>query len=399
MGMSVDVKQRPRVLWIGRMQFSNDVRVRETELARHIVEHADLFALDRTDAMPRTPQGFIGKVRMRAKLWNAATRVLEEGPVTRFRTRVAGATGPFFNRIAADFNNRKLERAVKHFGCTHVFLSSPFFFLPPPRGQRDYHVHFDLVDNFHDEWPTGLVGNSRRRFVREAMRNCDTLSGSSHSLCDHAERLTGRKAVYAPNGAPIERFERFTDADGKAIRERLGLGGKFVVGFIGNHLMDFDGMETLLGAFVKARESRPELALLIVGPGSDKLSGPRRLGREQGVWAIGAVPPDDVPAYFLACDAGVHPYDIRPLTHDATPLNVVEFSACGKPMLCNPLRELQRLALPNVRFARDGSVAAWAHALADPATFDRFDANALRHAVEPFNWAHSAEVVRKEMGL
>jgi hypothetical protein len=99
--MSVDVKQRPRVLWIGRMQFSNEVRVRETELARHIVEHADLFALDRTDAMPRTPQGFMGKVRMRARLWNAATRVLEEGPITRFQMRVAGATGPFLNRIAA----------------------------------------------------------------------------------------------------------------------------------------------------------------------------------------------------------------------------------------------------------------------------------------------------------
>lgn len=386
---------RPRVLWVGRMLFSPEIRVREVELARCFAEFADVFALDRSDALPRGPQGLSGKIAMRLKLWNAKLAVLEEGTLTRFRMRVAGATGPFFNRVAADYNEVTLSSALIRFRCTHVFLSSPIYFLPPPLAQREYRVHFDLVDNFYDEWPNTRVGRARKRFLREAMSNADTLSACSRSLCDVVERVTGRKAAYAPNGAPVERFARFTADDGAALRKRLGLDGRFVIGFIGNHNMPFDGMQTLVAAFAKARETRPELALLIVGPGSDKAGA----GREQGVWAIGPVPPDDVPPYFLACDAGVHPYTPQPLTHDATPLNVVEFGLCGKPMLCNPLRELQRLKWPNIRFTRDASIEAWAEALADPASFADFDRQALAGMIKPFDWKLSADVIRREMEL
>lgn len=377
------------------MLFSPEIRVREVELARCIAERADVFALDRSDALPRAPQGLSGKIAMRLKLWNTKTSVLEEGPLTRFRMRVAGATGPFFNRVSADYNNVALQAALNRFRCTHVYLSSPLFFLPPPASQREYRVHFDLIDNFYDEWPNTRIGRARRRFLREAMTNADTLSACSRSLCDVVERITSRQAAYAPNGAPVERFARFTAEDGAALRERLGLADRFVIGFIGNHKMPFDGMETLLAGFLKARETRPELALLIVGPGSDKAG----VGREQGVWAIGPVLPDDVPAYFLACDAGVHPYVPKPLTHDATPLNVVEFSLCGKPMLCNPLRELQRMAWSNLRFTRDATTEAWSSALADPASFADFDRAALANAIQPFDWKLSADVVRREMGL
>src|SRR5690606_35294115 len=114
---------------------------------------------------------------------------------------------------------------------------------------------------------------------------------------------------------------------------------------------------------------------------------------------IGPVPPEDVPVYFLACDAGVHPYDPQPLTHDATPLNVVEFGLCGKAMLCNPLRELQRMAWPNLRFTSDATPEAWASALADPASFAEFDRAALAGMVQPFDWKLSADVIRREMGL
>ncbi len=391
--------RRPRVLWVGRMQFAEHLRVRETELARELTRHADIFALDRSDAMPFAPQGWRGKLGMRIGLWRSATRVLEEGPITRFRMRVAGATGPVCNRVAARFNNRKLAAAVKRFECSHVFLSSPLFFLPQPPSRRGYRVHFDLVDNFYDEWPAGIVGDSRRRFAADIMRNADTLSASSHSLCEHAQLVAGRVAAYAPNGAPHERFRNVSHADAERVRETLGLEGRFVVGFIGNHHMPFDGMATLLDALQQARRTRPDLALMIVGPGADRLAGPAGLGRDEGVWAVGPVAPDDVPAYFMACDAGVHPYDMRPLTHDATPLNVIEFSVCGKPMLCNPLRELQRLALPNLRFTPDGSVQAWARALADPATFADFDSSALGVAVAAFDWCRSASVLRAEMGL
>jgi glycosyltransferase involved in cell wall biosynthesis len=390
---------RPRVLMIGRMLFSPHLRVREAEIARALARRAEVFALDRSDAMPLRVMNFADKLRMRTRLWNTRFAVIEEGPVTRFRMRIAGATGPLLNRLAARHNNGMITRAAARFGSTHVVISNPFFFLPPPREKRPWRVHFDLVDNFHDEWPDTVVGRSRKRFLREALIRCESLSACSHGLCELAARLTGRNAAYAPNGAPLERLRNVPPKRARALRAELGLEGRFVLGFIGNHNMPFDGMARLIEAFTAARANRSDLALLIVGPGSDKLTLHLGLGPEQGVHAVGPVPPDNVAEYFAACDAGVHPYDPSPLTHDATPLNVIEFSAAGKPVLANPLRELQRLALPNVRFTRDESPDAWAQALADAQSFAPIDQSALAGTVEAFDWTRSADAIAAEMGL
>jgi glycosyltransferase involved in cell wall biosynthesis len=391
--------QRARVLWVGRMLFNENIRVRETELAQRVAERADLFALDRSDALPRTPQGLAGKLRMRLKLRACRFAELERGPVTRFRMPVTGFTGPVFNRVAARCNAKRLARVVRHYACSHVFMASPFFFIAPPPGRRDYRVHFDIIDNFHDEWPDTLVGRSRRAFFRDALLNSDTISACSHGMCDLVKRITGRDAVYIPNGAPVERYRSFDQSKAVALREQLGVADKFVVGFIGNHDMPFDGMQRLLDAWVLAHEQRPELALLIVGPGADKLAKPRGLGPAQGVHAIGPVPPDEVAAYFHACDAGVHPYDMQPSTHDANPLNIIEFAICRKPMLVNPLRELRRMMLPHMRYTPDDSVDAWAAALADPTSFAGFDDAALQASLEPFDWDKAAAALCREMGL
>lgn len=386
------------VLWIGRMLFAPDLRVREIEIARRIARQVPVFALDRTEAVTVSDNSFGARLAMRRKLACARTRVIEKGQVTRFAMPVWAATGPMFNRFAAACNNGRVARAAERFGCGHVFHGNPFFFLPPKPERRRYRVHFDVIDNFYDEWATGFVGRSRRKFLQEAMRRADTLSACSHSLCDYAHRLTGRHAAYAPNGAARGNLLDCGPEKAKAVRDRLGLAGRFVVGFIGNHRMAFDGMEMLLDAWLNARASRPDLALLVVGPGSDRVAGPRRLGPPEGVYCVGPVAPDEVPAYIHACDAGVHPYVPRPVTEDATPLNVVEFSTCGKPMLCNPLRELKRLAWPNLRFAPP-TADEWARALANPATFARFDRPTLAQQVEIFDWEKTADVVRKEMAL
>lgn len=393
MGPDVPTSQssRPRILWVGRMLFSGPLRIREVELASAMADSARLFALDRSDALPRSPQGLAGKLATRARLYMGGLQVLEENSILRFRMGVVGANGPLFNRLAAPRNWRRVQSAAHRFQCTHVFLSSPFYFLPPRR--RELKVHFDLVDNFHDEWPDTLIGRARQSFLRDALRNADSLSAASLSLRDHAEGLADRPAAYAPNGAPDSESK---DADARAIRKQFRLEGRFVVGFICNHDMEFDGKERLVRAFTRARLSRPELALLVVGPGTDKVTN---LAQDAGIVPIGPVSPNEVASYFQACDAGVYPFEIGPAAQYALPLNVLEFSKHCKPVLSMPLKELQRQALPNVRFTVDDSVEAWAAALADPATFAPPDQAALAAAMVPFDWRRSAEIIRQEMGL
>ena len=384
------------VLWLGRMIFGRGYRVREVELARRLARSGRMFALDRTDAMAGQRPTLGDKLRLRVELLRAPFELLEDGPLARFTMPIAAGTGPLLNELAAVWNERRLREALRRFECSQVYLSSPFFFMPPRR--RPYRLHFDVIDNFHDQWPNTRTGRARREFHREQLRRADSVSASSLQLCDYVQRLADRPAVYIPNGAPLAEMRAIPRAEADAIRQRYSLQDRFVIGFIGNHSMPFYGMERLVRGFVEARKKRPELALLVVGPDSNR-AHEYCGGEADGVFVIGPVPVEHVGAFFHACDAGAHPYDPRPQTHDAMALNVIEFSACNKPVLSNPLTEFLRLALPNVRFTDGAAVRDWAAALADPASFAPFDTAALERALQPFDWERSAELLAGAMSL
>ena len=377
------------------MVFGENYRVRETELATRIAMHTPVFALDHSKALQGLRPSIREKLKLRTDLIRAPFEVISEGDVTRFRMPIAAATGQL-NKAAALLNERQLRKALKRFRCDTVFLSTPFFFMPARN--RTYRVHFDVVDNFHDSWPNTCVGRARRTFHAEVLRRADSVSASSLQLCDYVQRLSDRTPDYIPNGVPMAQIRAVRDADVQAIRQRFELDGRFTIGFIANHTMPFDGKERLIRAFVKARTLRPELTLLIVGPG-----GERALqycnGEADGVIVAGAVPPDEVAAWFAVCDAGVHPQDMSPLTHDAMALNPLEFSAAGKPVLSNPLKEFQRLAFPNVRFTDGDAASDWAAALADPTTFAEFDYDRVRAQLVTFDWDRSAEVLAGSMRI
>jgi len=381
----------PGILWIGRMIFGRNYRVREIELATRVSRSAPVFALDHTDALSGLRPSLADKLRMRLNLLRAPFELLEEGRLSRFHMPVAAATGPLLAETAAALNEKRLKSALERFACAQVYLSTPFFFMPAK--SRAYRLHFDVIDNFHDQWGDDRAGSARKAFHREVLRRADTVSASSLQLCDYVRRLADRDAGYVPNGAALAEFAA---ADGAGIRRKLGLNGRFVLGFIGNHTMPFYGLERIVRAVLAARDTRPELALLVIGPDANRALGLCR-GEADGVHVVGPVPPAEVASWFKACDAGVHPYDLRPQTHDAMALNVLEFGAAGKPVLSNPLREFQRLALPHVRFARDDSVEAWAEALVNPATFAAVDHAALQAAMNEFDWDVSARKLRDAM--
>jgi glycosyltransferase involved in cell wall biosynthesis len=380
------------VLWIGRMRFAPHVRIREIELARRVARAARVVALDRSDALETASADppFTTRLRIRWKLAQSGLLELHGDPVTRFRMPVFAATEPILDRIAAALNDRQLEHALSRFGSDSVFHSSPIYFLTPPRSRRSYRCHFDLVDNFFEEWGGTFVGRSRRKFLFESMANADTLSTCTLTLCERVERALGRRPVYIPNGADLDAIRSWPRARAEAVRERLGLERRPVFAYVGNHMARIDGMELLLDAFEEAHHKNPSIALLLVGPGSDRVAGPRRLGPDRGVFIIGPVPTDSVWDYFQAADAGILPVVPRPETHVSMRLRMLEFGAAGKPMLSTPLEELERLALPHVRFV-PYERRAWTLAFLDEALREPPDAGRVAASLAPFTWDAAAE--------
>lgn len=384
------------ILWIARMLYATNIRLRELEFAKRLCKRAPIFLLDRHEAVSPQDNSLAAKLRLRWRLRGGGFGVLERGPITRFRMPVTAATGPVLNRVAARNNEARIGRAMREFGCDRVFHSCQFFFLPPEK--RSYRYHFDLVDNFFGEWPDTVVGRSRKEFLRDAMKRADTLSTMSHTMCDKAEAFCGRRPMYLPNSADVEGIAAWPRQRADDLRQRKGLVARRLVGFIGNHTMHFDGMEMLLDAWVPAHRADPRLALMIVGPGSDKLTKARGLGVEQGIHVVGPVPASEVWDYFLACDLGVHTYQPNPITNDATPLNVVEFGASGKPMLGVNLTELSRIQLPHMRLL-PYDAQAWTRAFLDDASFAPPDQRKLAEAMRTFSWEANSEKLASAMEI
>ena len=382
------------ILWIARMMYATNIRLRELEFAKRLCKRAPIFLLDRHEAVGPQENGLAAKIRLRWRLRSGGLSVLERGPITRFRMPVTAATGPVLNRMAARKNEARVLAAMREFGCDKVFHASQFYFLPPE--QRGYRYHFDLVDNFFGEWGDGTVGASRKAFLRDSMRRADTLSAVSLSLCERLEKFTGRPAIYLPNGADLESIARWPRERGADLRTKLGLDNRRVVAFIGNHSVHASGLPLVLKAWREAFKANPGLALLIVGPGADRHA--QGLTTDDGVHVVGAVPADIVWDYFAAADLGIHCFTPNAQTNDATPLNVLEFGAFGKPMLATDLTELARLKLQHVRLMVHDA-AAWTQGLLDDASFETPDPRRLADAMQMFSWETNSAKLAEAMQL
>jgi len=130
------------------------------------------------------------------------------------------------------------------------------------------------------------------------------------------------------------------------VRERWGLRGKYVLGYIGNH-GPYTGVDFVVEVSRAVRKRMPDAVLLIVGP-AEHWRSVLEAARGESVIATGGVAPADVAAYFNAIDLGILAQGKTAGTTFAFQIKNVEYSACRKFVVSTPLRTWERLAWPNV---------------------------------------------------
>lgn len=153
----------------------------------------------------------------------------------------------------------------------------------------------------------------------------------------------GRPAQALPNGCDVDRF---TNAPA-ALRRT---GDTPVAGFVG-HLNERSDLG-LLEAVVDAGAD-----LLLVGPISDTLAGPRLEGllARPGVKAVGAQPYEDLPAWLGRMDVGLVPYRNDEFNRWSFPLKTLEYLAAGLPVVSTDLPAVRWLDCPEVTAVDDPS--------------------------------------------
>ena len=181
------------------------------------------------------------------------------------------------------------------------------------------------------QWGVKRPGWSRRvenSGERVPLLAADVVACGSESVAEHVVDLgiDERRILITPTGVDTEIFA--PDPSRTSVRVRLGLGHRFVVGWVGS----FRRFHALDQA-VMALRGLDGATLLLVGDGPER----RRvedLARAYGiaVVATGTVPHQDLPAYLAAMDVALVLADPTAQFH-YSPLKLAEYLAAGVPVV------------------------------------------------------------------
>jgi glycosyltransferase involved in cell wall biosynthesis len=214
------------------------------------------------------------------------------------------------------------------------------------------------------------------------------------------------KILVNPNGVEPDRYS--PEIQGVEIRQRYGLAGKSVVGFIGT-FGPWHGAEVLADAFGRLVAAHPayrdNLRLLLIGDGV-KMNEVRgnldRHGVEDLAVLTGIVPQAEGPRHLAACDILASPHVPNP---DGTPFfgsptKLFEYMAMGKGIVASNLEQIGEI-LEHDRTAwmvRPGDVDNLAGGLRvlieDPTRRSRLGAAARAEVVAKYTWKeHTRKII------
>ncbi|MDY7041986.1 MAG: glycosyltransferase family 4 protein, partial [Chloroflexota bacterium] len=187
----------------------------------------------------------------------------------------------------------------------------------------------DMVNNSYflrERWFYPLMNALARWLIRQADTFRVVSVKEKHKLVN-----MGVPAERIWNLGWITGFGAFLQADGAIARKRL-LGQEFtaLVLFAGRLVPQKD-LPNLIGAMQRVIARHPQALLVMAGTGPEA-DVARRLARDLGVernvtW-LGAVPYEEIPAYFAACDLFV-----LPSVYEGNARVLAEAAAAGKPVV------------------------------------------------------------------
>jgi len=241
-----------------------------------------------------------------------------------------------------------------------------------------------------ERWGTRRPGWSRwaeRRGERPALLGADLVAVGSGEVAEQVERLgvPAARVLHTPSGVDLGLFDGACEVG--PVRQRLGLGGRFVVGWTGS-FRRFHAVEQA----VDAAATLEDATLLLVGDGPER-ARVETYARDRRVPAVftGTVAHADLPAHLAAMDVALllaPPDD----AYHYSPLKLAEYLAAGRavvaPALGQPAERLTDevdaiLVPPHDPAALSGALQ---RLRADPGLRARLGARARTAAVAHWSW-------------
>ncbi len=214
-----------------------------------------------------------------------------------------------------------------------------------------------------------------------------------------ARGLAQARITVIPNAVDVASFEPGGMPDA-ALKNRLGLQGARIIGFIGSFYA-YEGLDLLLQALPAILKTQPQVRVLLVGGGVQEAAlkaQALRLGLADQVVFAGRVPHDQVPHYYDLMDVLVYPRHAMRLTELVTPLKPLEAMAQGRLLVASDVgghQELIRHGETGWLFkagSADALAQAVTHLLSHPDSWPALRQAGRRFVESERNW--SASVAR-----
>ncbi len=225
-----------------------------------------------------------------------------------------------------------------------------------------------------------------RPIYLSVFRVADHITAISHYLRKRAERNSPDTPItIVPNGVD---FERFSNASGDGVREKLGIDENATVVVTTSRLVK----KNAVGDLIKSAVMLPDITFLVVGDG--ELRSSLENSAPENVVFAGSVPFEDIPRYLAASDIFC-----RPSLSEGQGISFLEAMAAGLPVIATPVGGI-------VDFLEDKVTGVFCNAsdpksiavaienlLSDPALKTRVIVNAQEMVITRYNW----EIISKEM--
>jgi glycosyltransferase involved in cell wall biosynthesis len=222
----------------------------------------------------------------------------------------------------------------------------------------------------------------------------DVVACGSASVAEQVARMgvAEPRIVVTATGSDPDLFRPGVDRD--ATRARLGLGGRFVVGWIGS-FRRFHALDQAIDAVAQLENT----TLLLVGDGPER-ARIEALARDRGVALLctGTVAHDEIPAHLAAMDVGLVLAAADSPFH-YSPLKLAEYLSAGLPVVAPRAGDLPAQLRDGVDalLVRPGDADELASVLLrlqrDPEERRRLADAARSAAAERWSWDRSVEQV------
>ena len=323
-----------RILFIPHHPLYKGLKFRLAEMARYMPGGFEAYLLNWTASVDRSLFGRIS--------------VVLRDLLRPFRLRQAGPWKiieiPLMHRplaLAGVFNAAMLLPAIRKLKIDCVVNGSYYLFSFKPGRTFKYIV--DIAD-LPASPDSGAFESFIERAVKREVRCADAVTVSSSVLADHMKEYYGAKRVeFLPNGSDLQRFRAVSEEVKNELLGRLGLKGRWVIGYIG-YLGPWVDVAFMVRVFSEVKKDMPEAVLLFVGSGPD-IEKYRLSYSDKDIIFLGSVPPENIEKYFCACDVGILP-NTKSLFQDmAFHIKIIEFAAARKPVISSDLKEVKRMGI------------------------------------------------------